>query len=231
MLGLGARRLRRPHRHPLIRNSGLGRPGSTAGWGLGERSLEGRDGGGHKAGRGRSLAGGDMGVRPGLQRGRQLQKGLDCRSRAGVRGPRCTQGWETGQEVRKQGGSPALCTEGQQKACSSWPLLGHHSGGRPCCGHLGCLWREGQGRREAGPSPACGAPGGPVRGGGGGGGPGRGRCGPKRSWAWGRGPEGGCGQRVASWEEGGGRAQPGASGAQHRGSGNLSCRGTCYTSP
>ena len=129
--------------------------------------------------------------------------------------------------MRKQGGSPALCAEGQQKACSSWPLLGHHSDGRLGCGHLGCLWREGQGRRGGGPSPACGAPGGPV----GGAVPGRGHCRPKRSWAWGRGPEGGCGQGVACWEEGDRRAQPGASGTQHRGSGPLNCRGRCHRSP
>lgn len=160
--------------------------------------------------------------RAGAELGRRGRGG-----RARVRGPRCTRGRERGQEVRKQGGSPALCTEEQQKACSSWPLLGHHSDGRLCCGHLGCLWREGQGRRGAGPSPACGAPGGPV----GGGVPGRGHCRPKRSWAWGRGPEGGCGQGVACWEEGDRRAQPGASGAQHRGSGPLSCRGRCHRSP
>lgn len=67
MLGLGARRLRRPHRYPLSRSSGLRRPGSTAGRGQRKWSLEGRGGarrcgGGDQAGRGRSLAGGDVGT-------------------------------------------------------------------------------------------------------------------------------------------------------------------------
>ena len=55
VLGLGARRLRRPHRHPSSRSSGLGRPGSTVGQGQGEESLEGWGGGGDKAGAGTEL--------------------------------------------------------------------------------------------------------------------------------------------------------------------------------
>lgn len=72
MLGLGARRLRRPHRYPLSRSSGLRRPGSTAGrgqrkWSLERRGGARRGGGGDQAGRGRSLAGGDVGARLGSE--------------------------------------------------------------------------------------------------------------------------------------------------------------------
>lgn len=214
MLGLGARRLRRPHRYPLSRSSGLRRPGSTAGRGQRKWSLEGRGGarrggGGDQAGRGRSLAGGDVGTGLGSEAHDAQGVGRGDRrygSREGVPlfAPRDSRRhavvglcWDTTQMGGCAVGTWAVCG-GRGRAGGELVLL------QPV-GRQVDQWEGGV--------------------------PGRGHCRPKRSWAWGRGPEGGCGQGAACWEEGDRRAQPGVSGAQHRGSGPLSCRGRCHRSP